>query len=162
MPGIHGLPATTWPNLPDNNEIPHDKGANTGFCTHTSIIFLTWHRPYLAVFEVRRQARNLWSMLTLSQSALYKHVNDVANGISSTFAGRDTYLKAAKNFRMPYWDWARSDRQFPEDALVSDLPPKTPSFTVKNFDGPRYNPLLYYKFPDGTPDEITWVSILLP
>lgn len=24
-----------------------------GFCTHSSILFLTWHRPYLAIFEVR-------------------------------------------------------------------------------------------------------------
>lgn len=25
-----------------------------GFCTHSSIIFLTWHRPYLALFEVSK------------------------------------------------------------------------------------------------------------
>lgn len=119
---------------------------------------MTWHRPYLALFEVCTSVRTSGSQLTVPQSALYKHVNDIANGISSTFAGRDTYLKAAKGFRMPYWDWARSDRQFPDDALISDLPSKTPSFTVRNFDGAKYNPLLYYKFPDGTPDEITWVS----
>lgn len=97
------------------------------------------------------------SRLTVSQSALYKHVNDVANGISSTVANRDTYLKAAKSFRMPYWDWARQDRGFPEDALTSDIPSKTPTFTVKNFDGAENNTLLYYKFPPGTPRDITGV-----
>ena len=25
-----------------------------GYCTHSSILFITWHRPYLALFEVRR------------------------------------------------------------------------------------------------------------
>lgn len=24
-----------------------------GYCTHSSILFVTWHRPYLALFEVR-------------------------------------------------------------------------------------------------------------
>lgn len=24
----------------------------TGYCTHSSILFPTWHRPYLALFEV--------------------------------------------------------------------------------------------------------------
>jgi tyrosinase len=23
-----------------------------GYCTHSSILFLTWHRPYLALYEV--------------------------------------------------------------------------------------------------------------
>lgn len=27
-----------------------------GYCTHGSILFPTWHRPYLALFEVRRCA----------------------------------------------------------------------------------------------------------
>ena len=25
-----------------------------GYCTHSSILFTTWHRPYLALFEVRK------------------------------------------------------------------------------------------------------------
>lgn len=24
-----------------------------GYCTHSSILFVTWHRPYVALFEVR-------------------------------------------------------------------------------------------------------------
>lgn len=60
--GIHGMPYTTWPNeswnkgpnnVPDRKPPPSGgrKGMD-GFCTHSSILFLTWHRPYLALFEV--------------------------------------------------------------------------------------------------------------
>lgn len=42
--GIHGLPFTAW------NGVVGDQVA--GYCTHSSILFPTWHRPYLALFEV--------------------------------------------------------------------------------------------------------------
>lgn len=49
--GIHGLPGlgtgrvdvTVWPDWPTGN----------GYCPHSSIIFGPWHRPYLALYEVR-------------------------------------------------------------------------------------------------------------
>ena len=44
--GIHGLPYTTW----DSAE--GIAGASTGYCTHSSVLFPTWHRPYVALFEV--------------------------------------------------------------------------------------------------------------
>ena len=55
--GIHGLPYTTWPKREWNKDIPGkkidpEKDWFGGFCTHSSILFLTWHRPYLALFEV--------------------------------------------------------------------------------------------------------------
>ena len=39
-----------WPNYDWNNEEPIDD--QQGYCTHTSVLFLTWHRPYLALYEV--------------------------------------------------------------------------------------------------------------
>jgi hypothetical protein len=49
--GIHGLPGlrtvrgddTIWPDWP----------TGSGYCPHSSIIFGPWHRPYLALYEVR-------------------------------------------------------------------------------------------------------------
>ena len=43
--GIHGRPYIAWDGV---------EGAfQTGFCTHSSILFPSWHRPYVALFEVR-------------------------------------------------------------------------------------------------------------
>ena len=43
--GIHGRPYIAWDGV---------QGAfQTGFCTHSSILFPSWHRPYVALFEVR-------------------------------------------------------------------------------------------------------------
>ncbi|GAO18365.1 hypothetical protein UVI_02044090 [Ustilaginoidea virens] len=45
--GIHGVPFTTW------NGVEPLPGANqSGYCTHSSVLFPMWHRPYLALFEV--------------------------------------------------------------------------------------------------------------
>lgn len=50
--GIHGRPYNNWPDQEWNKdeEIVNDQ---KGYCTHSSILFLTWHRPYLSLFEVR-------------------------------------------------------------------------------------------------------------
>ena len=46
--GIHGVPRTPW------NGVAGVSGGNNnpGYCTHTSNLFLPWHRPYLALYEV--------------------------------------------------------------------------------------------------------------
>jgi len=137
--GIHGLPYTTWPNKEWNKDITETrKDGFKGFCTHTSILFLTWHRPYLSLFE----------------ATLYKHVNDIANEIIAPPAEKAKYVAAAKDFRMPYWDWARKDVTiFPEEALnnTTDFtgPPSTASVH------PKYNPLFQAPFQDKVPKEIT-------
>lgn len=45
--GIHGLPYKAW------NGVTGIHGQQSGYCTHSSILFLPWHRPYLCLFEVR-------------------------------------------------------------------------------------------------------------
>lgn len=44
--GVHGHPFVSWSNFPS----PLVNQA--GFCPHATTMFGTWHRPYLAVFEV--------------------------------------------------------------------------------------------------------------
>src|ERR1700683_4059705 len=47
--GIHGRPYTSWndPTTVKNNK----------YCEHSSVLFPTWHRAYLLLFEVRCIAR---------------------------------------------------------------------------------------------------------
>lgn len=43
--GIHGYPDIPWDGVTGEDYI-------VGYCTHSSVLFPTWHRPYLALFEV--------------------------------------------------------------------------------------------------------------
>lgn len=77
--GIHGRPYTPW------NGVNFPAGLGGGYCTHSSTLFPTWHRPYLAMYE-----QIIWDL-----------VQEVAASI-----GTNEYKTAAKTFRIPYWDWA--------------------------------------------------------
>lgn len=44
--GIHGVPFEQWGGVP-----PAD-GGQGGYCPHMTILFPTWHRPYIALYEV--------------------------------------------------------------------------------------------------------------
>lgn len=36
-----------------------------GYCTHSSILFLTWHRPYLALLEVNLLVSKVYQCIAL-------------------------------------------------------------------------------------------------
>ncbi|KAL8707535.1 MAG: hypothetical protein Q9220_007477 [cf. Caloplaca sp. 1 TL-2023] len=80
LSGIHGRPFTPWDNVPLVQE--------TGYCLHTSNLFATWHRPYVAAFE----------------QVLYDLIQSIASSIQNDTTGE--YKTAASTFRHPYWDWA--------------------------------------------------------
>ncbi|KAL2672721.1 hypothetical protein Neosp_013435 [[Neocosmospora] mangrovei] len=89
--GIHGLPYQAWPK--DDPELPklargEDGQKFRGFCTHSSILFLTWHRPYLALFE---------SLLGDAMMHVAKQFTPKED--------RQKYIDAAEAFRMPFWGW---------------------------------------------------------
>ncbi|EWC43938.1 hypothetical protein DRE_01290 [Drechslerella stenobrocha 248] len=86
--GIHGRPFVTWDGVTGGNN-------NGGYCTHADILFLTWHRPYLALYE----------------GALYAEVQKIASEFTTAEAA--VYQESAKNWRMPYWDWARYNASVP-------------------------------------------------
>lgn len=77
LSGIHGRPFTEWNGVP--------LVQNMGYCSHTSNLFATWHRPYVAAFE----------------QVLYDIVQDVATSIVNDT--KDEYKPAASTFRVPYW-----------------------------------------------------------
>ncbi|KAF5689742.1 tyrosinase precursor [Fusarium circinatum] len=134
--GIHGLPYQSWP-LGDKTLEGLQKQVD-GFCTHSSILFLTWHRPYLALFE----------------SIMKQAIDFVAQQFSAE-EGREKYLEAAKSFH-----WARPGLPvFPEEATDSEkarviipnsLLQQYPDLK-KGTDGfvEIHNPLYSYKFPSG-------------
>jgi len=47
--GIHGLPYVQWEGAGGTRPV---QGSWGGYCTHGSVLFPTWHRPYIALYEV--------------------------------------------------------------------------------------------------------------
>lgn len=45
--GIHGMPHQSWGGVQ-----PVAGNEDTGYCTHSSVLFPAWHRPYMALYEV--------------------------------------------------------------------------------------------------------------
>ncbi|KAI1501711.1 hypothetical protein F5X99DRAFT_428173 [Biscogniauxia marginata] len=81
--GIHGAPGLTWADV---NAAPGSE--NKGYCPHSSILFPTWHRPYLALYE----------------QILYNNVQYIASLYPADRL--EHFQTVARGFRMPYWDWA--------------------------------------------------------
>ncbi|KAB8292555.1 hypothetical protein EYC80_008264 [Monilinia laxa] len=92
--GLHGRPYRPWGGVNGDNP-----DGWQGYCTHSSILFAPWHRPYLALFE----------------QYLYQIVQQIAASFPT--ATKTRYQQAALTFRMPYWDWAAAppsgDKYFP-------------------------------------------------
>ncbi|KAF4637365.1 hypothetical protein G7Y89_g712 [Cudoniella acicularis] len=112
--GIHGRPYYAWDGYEQDPSAPL-----IGYCTHNSVLFPTWHRPYLALFE----------------KILVGHVQTIAKQYRSI-----QYQTAADNFRIPFWDWA-STPTMPDTVITPTIRVNTPSGT-KNVT----NPLYQYKF----------------
>ncbi|KAF5875638.1 putative tyrosinase protein [Botrytis fragariae] len=129
--GIHGRPYLPYDGVQAS---PGDE--NNGYCTHVSILFPTWHRPYLALYE--------------------QVLHSVVVFIAAQFpagAERNRYTAAAANFRIPYWDWA-----VVPPTGESVLPPSvsTPTVTVNGPAGVQTisNPLFSYHFNPLDPSEL--------
>lgn len=121
--GVHGRPFVSWNNFPTPlvNE--------AGFCPHSMVLFHTWHRPYLAVFE----------------QAWYLSVQEVINQFPS--GQQQRWRNAANGLRMPYWDWAKAppSGQDSTPTLIRDQ-----QVTVDSPTGRRTIPNPLYKYDWGT------------
>ncbi|KAK9805286.1 hypothetical protein WJX72_011147 [[Myrmecia] bisecta] len=92
--GIHGQPYVAWDNVmgsaspsgPVSIE-PATRDEFQGYCWHSSVLFPTWHRPYMLLMEqeVRKEA--------LALAEQYPEPR------------RREYKDAAHQLRYPYWDW---------------------------------------------------------
>ncbi|KAF3911202.1 Tyrosinase [Arthrobotrys entomopaga] len=117
--GIHGRPYIAWDNVSGGNN-------NGGYCTHADILFLSWHRPYLALYE----------------SLLLSEVNKIAQAYPAGSSDSQKYTTAAASFRIPYWDWASSP-------TIPDLIGNQPTVTVQDPSKGSTsipNPLYAYKY----------------
>ncbi|KAG8891850.1 hypothetical protein FRB99_003288, partial [Tulasnella sp. 403] len=118
--GIHGRPYTPWDSSGGPEPVSEAWG---GYCTHGSVLFPTWHRPYMALYE----------------QVLQSHAVEIAKKYQVDQAG---WLAAANTLRMPFWDWAVNIVPPPE--VISD---KQVTITLR--DGTQKlvdNPLLAYTF----------------
>ncbi|QSZ31852.1 hypothetical protein DSL72_001421 [Monilinia vaccinii-corymbosi] len=123
--GIHGRPYRPWGAAEGDNP-----GGWQGYCTHSSILFAPWHRPYLSLFEQR--------------------LCEIIQKIAATFppATRARYQKAALACRCPFWDWAAAppagDKYFPTIVGQPFIQVITPTSNGKPVQIP--NPLYSFKF----------------
>jgi len=149
---IHGWPYRPWDNV---QATPGNE--NTGYCHHVSVLFPTWHRPYLALFEVcfiifLSYVLCLDKTLMCRQQVLYNHIQAIASYYPAGEV-RNRYVDAAVEFRMPYWDWAltpsSSQSVFPSS--VQD-----PAAVVNGPAGPQTiaNPLFSYGFHSADPNDL--------
>ncbi|KAH9980147.1 photo-regulated tyrosinase [Lactifluus volemus] len=119
--GIHGLPFKEWDDAGGNNPVSGSQWG--GYCTHGSMLFPTWHRPYVALYE----------------QVMQRHALDIAGRYQ---VDKDTWNTAAQNLRAPYWDWATNS--LPPAEVIS-----LQSVNIITFDGSTIsvpNPLFQYTF----------------
>ncbi|KAL2158078.1 hypothetical protein VTH06DRAFT_4888 [Thermothelomyces fergusii] len=123
LAGIHGMPHQPWAGV---QPVPGNE--NTGYCTHSSPLFPTWHRAYMALYE----------------QVLYDLIQMIA-----TFwpdGERQRYERAARRFRIPYWDWAASPP--PGQSVLPESIGGSPFVDVNGPNGVQRiaNPLFSYRF----------------
>ncbi|KAH6640594.1 hypothetical protein F5144DRAFT_482480 [Chaetomium tenue] len=115
--GIHGFPHSAW------NGVSHVDGApNTGFCPHGDLLFVTWHRPYVALFE----------------QVLVSHAVRLAGEYPPDL--QPEYVGAAQTLRQPYWDWA-ADSTLPPATYAINVTVRAPCGVIE-----MANPLRGYRF----------------
>ncbi|KAL8679857.1 MAG: hypothetical protein Q9186_003877 [Xanthomendoza sp. 1 TL-2023] len=120
LSGIHGRPFAEWDGVPMVQDM--------GYCSHTSNLFATWHRPYVVAFE----------------QVLYGIVQEVATSIQNDT--QREYQAAASTFRHPYWDWAAPSA---DGSPVLPAPVSGSEYIVLNLPNGSItidNPLYQYKF----------------
>ncbi|KAF3919257.1 Tyrosinase [Arthrobotrys entomopaga] len=100
--GIHGRPYKAW------NGNWGQGNPNTGYCTHADVLFLSWHRPYLALFE----------------QIIWEHAQNIANEFAEP--RRSAYNAVLPTLRLPYWDWAFDARMPPQVGDMQTIQVETP------------------------------------
>jgi len=89
--GIHGRPYQGW-----NNEAATGN-PNSGYCTHGSTLFPTWHRPYLAYIE----------------QVIWNNAEAIVKTVTGSAARKQQWNDALQVLRIPYWDWATNNGRLP-------------------------------------------------
>ena len=134
--GIHGRPYVPW-----NGSGSARVGLWQGYCTHGSVLFPTWHRPYVALYEAGRVVLVVFpnDAHDFEQQLLQRYAIEVAKNY---IVNPEHWMKAAQDLRAPYWDWA-SHSVPPVEVIWLE------AITIIKYDntkGPVNNPLRRYIF----------------
>ncbi|KAK6344406.1 hypothetical protein TWF696_008042 [Orbilia brochopaga] len=133
--GIHGSPYEPW------DEDTDAMTANEGYCTHDSLLFPCWHRPYIILFEQILHDIMVTEVLPMLPEDLPSPDQ------------KQKWFDAANNFRLPYWDWAQKKPR--RDGLIYDIPiiAMNPMIEVVNLStGLRLeieNPMYKFRMPNN-------------
>ncbi|KIY68544.1 Di-copper centre-containing protein [Cylindrobasidium torrendii FP15055 ss-10] len=124
--GIHGLPYKAWNGSGEEVKGSKESVPWRGYCSHGTVLFPTFHRPYVFLFEQLLQAE--------------------AKAIAEEYPLelREAYKKAAMELRQPFWDWARVNQSVPPPEVI-----ELEEVKIVGTDGKettRKNPLRRYKF----------------
>ncbi|PNY24311.1 Tyrosinase [Tolypocladium capitatum] len=121
---IHGRPFIEW----DGAGSQQSTGSGwAGYCPHGEALFVSWHRPYVMLFE----------QLLVSN----------AKQIASTYPGQyqQQYAAAAESLRAPFWDWA-ADSTVPAATVPATVQVNFPN--GQGLEGRSIpNPLYTYTIP---------------
>ncbi|KAL2845414.1 common central domain of tyrosinase-domain-containing protein [Aspergillus pseudoustus] len=132
--GIHGNPDVEWDGV---GNPPGTVGRPSWWCAHNKETFVSWHRPFLVLFEQR--------------------IHEIMQGIIDKNIPADRqgpWSDAARDWRQPYWDWGLKQPYidglgmpeiFTKDRLdILDLADNSPP-TMENIA----NPLAKFANPTG-------------
>ncbi|ODH17048.1 hypothetical protein ACO22_06311 [Paracoccidioides brasiliensis] len=138
--GIHGMPYLPW----NGEEVPKNGPKPTGYCTHSTVLFPSWHRPYVALYE---------------QCIQEIIATEIFPKIPTSDKDYEKYKTATETFRIPYWDWALPPPDSQQEVINKWLPPTSQEKEVPNlvpgFPEVIDNPLYQYSLkPDGK--KTTW------
>lgn len=147
---IHGKPYVEWAgdrnkdisadysatDKKDTNPVPSRFG---GYCNHGAVVFPTWHRPYVMLIE----------------QSIGNIAEQLAHDIEANNPGeKGVWIKAAKELRFPYWDWA--DKDVPENGLPPVLYKEKVEIVAaggkKQIVG---NPLSFFSYVGGVPSDFS-------
>ncbi|PIG80893.1 tyrosinase domain protein [Aspergillus arachidicola] len=101
LAGIHGAPWTEWDGVPGQKD---SEGKPTGFCVHNNYTFPTWHRVYVALYE----------------QVIYEAMLAFIKGNVPQNRKAD-WENEAKQWRLPYWDFARFARHGHDNTQGDEL-----------------------------------------
>ncbi|UNI23818.1 Tyrosinase [Purpureocillium takamizusanense] len=125
--GIHGRPFVEW-----NGTGGQQTTGWAGYCPHGEKLFISWHRPYVILFE----------------QVLVSHAKRLAQTYPQGL--REVYTQAADQLRSPYWDWADNS------AVPPATVPAKVTVNIPNGDGVQEeevdNPLYSYDIPQPVLD----------
>jgi tyrosinase len=114
--GIHGLPYVQWEGSGSTRPVQGSQWG--GYCTHGNVLFPTWHRPYVALYEQVMQGHALV--------------------IAAQYQDQQRWLSAAQNLRAPYWDWATNSVPPPEVISSQSVNVTTPDGNTTSVPNPLY------------------------